>query len=328
VARTGETVGKPVTGELARELLDSPDIVGAYKVAEVVTLTRDGSPVCWPIFPHLERDRIAFSTGYVYPGKARNAQRDPKMAVLFSDPTASGRSDADPFVLVQGRAEVFDEDLQRNTERYVDLIIEKGQRLLALSMRVPQLRQLMVGYLARIWIELIPERTYVWGREERVPVPVRHASIPGSFSAKPGITLGEEVSGWVSRYRRPPVLSYIDATGWPAMTRVRATVARDHIVLSGEIETREGAPAGLTFHRQSNNWVLPSNDAFLIRGHFDARGNLVPERCVGYGGTKDDHGVGSLKVMRMLLVDFRRQLSEKLEKEGRPTPVVRPTPRR
>jgi hypothetical protein len=102
--------------------------VGVYRVAEVVTLARDGSPVGWPLAPELEGDRIVFSTGYVYPAKARNAQRDPRVAVLFSDPTASGRADADPLVLVQGRCEVLDADLQANTEPTSRSTCEAGRR--------------------------------------------------------------------------------------------------------------------------------------------------------------------------------------------------------
>src|SRR5690349_10586527 len=74
-----------------------PEITRAYKVAEFVTVARDGSPVCWPLAPDFERGRLIFSTGYMYPTKARNARRNPQVAALFSDPTASGRSDDDPL---------------------------------------------------------------------------------------------------------------------------------------------------------------------------------------------------------------------------------------
>src|SRR5512147_1116470 len=133
------------------------DILSSYHVAEFVTLARDGSPVCWPLAPDFENGRLIFSTGYVYPTKARNAQRNPRVAALFSDPTASGRSDGDPLVLVQGLARVLDQDLQRNTERYVDQLLQKGPLEFRLMLRTPGLRQLLVGYLARIWIEVMPE---------------------------------------------------------------------------------------------------------------------------------------------------------------------------
>ncbi len=300
------------------------DILSSYRVAEFATLAHDGSPVCWPLAPDFERGRLLFSTGYVYPTKARNARRNPNVAVLFSDPTASGRSDNDPLVLVQGLAEVFDQDLQRNTERYVDQLLRKGPLTFRLMLRTPGLRQIMVGYLARIWIEVTPRQETIWLRGQPPAEQVRIGSRPATFTPGPGVQLPQEIFEWLSRYPRPPVLAYIDETGWPAMTRVQATMKRGYIVLESAIETSEGAPACLTYHRLVGNYL--ANDAFLIRGHFDSAGNLVPEKLVGYGGTHDDRGLGSLKLIRMLL-DFRKQLSLQMGKEARPLPVVRPTPR-
>lgn len=299
------------------------DILSSYRVAEFATLTRDGSPVCWPLAPDFERGRLLFSTGYVYPAKARNAQRNPRVAVLYSDPTATGRSDNDPLLLVQGLAEVFDQDLQQNTERYVDQLLRKGPLPFRLMLGTPGLRQLLVGYLARIWIEVLPQKEYDWRRGQMPPESIRTAIRPVSFSPEPGIELPQEIFEWLPRYTRPPVLAYIDETGWPAMTRVQATLRRDQIAFEREILTSEGAPACLTYHRLIGNYW--ANDAFLIRGHFDAAGKLIPEKLVGFSGTHDDRGLGSLKLMRILL-DFRKQLSIQMEKENRPIPVVRSTP--
>jgi hypothetical protein len=107
------------------------------------------------------------------------------------------------------------------------------------------------------------------------------------------------------------------------MTRVQAKVSREYIAIESDVETSEGAPACLAYHRLVGNYL--GNDAFHIRGHFDSAGRLVPEKVVGYGGTQDDRGLGTLKMVRMLL-DFRRQLRLQLKKEARPLPVVRPTP--
>ncbi len=147
------------------------------------------------------------------------------MAALFSDPTASGRSDDDPLVLVQGLAEVFDQDLQRNTERYVDQLLRKGPLTFRLMLRTPGLRQLMVGYLARIWIEVTPRKNMSGGVSQMPPEPLRIAtallpSHPGRVSSSHRRCL----SG-CQRYPRPPVLAYIDKAGWPAMIRVQAISA-------------------------------------------------------------------------------------------------------
>ena len=297
-------------------------ILRSYRVAEFATLARDGSPVCWPLAPDLKDGYLIFSTGYMYPAKARNAQRNPRVAALFSDPTASGRSDNDPEVLVQGLAEVFDRDLQRNTERYVDQLLQKGPLLFRLMVRTPGIRQLFVGYLARIWIEVTPLHEQAWARGQLPAGPSGIASRPDSFSPGPGIELPQEVIEWLHRYPRPPVLAYIDPDGWPVITRVQATLMRDHIVYEPSIVTNEGAPACLTYHRLIGNYL--ANDSFLIRGHFDNAGRIVPEKIVGFGGSQDDRGLGSVKMLRTLL-GLRKQLSQQLKKEARPLPVVHPT---
>ena len=117
---------------------------------------------------------------------------------------------------------------------------------------------------------------------------LRIASRPASFSPRPGIELPQDVFGWLPRYTRPPVLAYVDMASWPVLIRTQATVRRDHIGIGSDVETSEGAPACLTYHRLVGDHR--ANDAFIIRGHFDERGNLIPEKVVGYGGTKDDRG--------------------------------------
>ena len=304
-------------------VLTRQDIFSSYMVAEFVTLARDGSPVCWPLAPFFEHEQIVFSTGYMFPTKARNAQRNPRVAALFSDPTASGRSDDDPLVLVQGLAEVLDQDIQRNTERYIDLLLQKASLAYRLIVRFPIALKFMAGYLARIFIEVTPEREYVWVRGKIVPESLRTATRPAFFSPKAEIELTQDINQWVRRYARPPVLAYIDAAGLPAITRVQAILQGDHIAITSDIETYEGAPACLTFHRLIGNYQ--ANDAFLIRGHF-ASGCLIPESVVGFNGTNDDRGVGSLKAMRQMM-DWGKRLPAQLAKEGRPMIVPRPSPK-
>lgn len=299
--------------------MDREDIIGSYKLAEFVTLARDGSPVCWPMLPGLERGRVVFSTGYMYPTKARNAQRDPRVAALFSDPSASGRSDDDPLVLVQGRAEVLDADIQRNTERYVDQLMRKTLAF-RLMLSVPWARRAMAGYLARIWIELVPERHHVWARRGGPPPSLRGMGRPASFVPGQAITLPPGLFQWLARYSRPPVLAYLDREGRPAAIRVQAAVRPDRIDVTSGPATIEGAPACLTYHRLIGNYR--GNDAFIIRGHFDAAGGLIPERLVGYGGTADDRGLGSLKLLR-LIRRWGEQLPGRLARQGRPGIVVR-----
>ena len=140
------------------------------------------------------------------------------MSALERNPIAMSLEGAD-FSPEQGIAEVFDEDLQGNTERYVDQHIRMGSPLRPV-LRVPLLRQLLVGYLARIWIEVTPKQEYVWPREGTLPYPLSRTSRPSTFSPGLGIDIPEHVFTWLRRYTRPPVLSYLDAEGWPAAIRV------------------------------------------------------------------------------------------------------------
>lgn len=298
-----------------------PESLKAYRVVELVTLTSNGAPVGWPMLPSIEHGVIAFSTGYVYPSKAINAKRNPNVAVLFSDPTGSGRPDADPLTLVQGTARVFDQDLQRNTERYVDQLLAAAQdNPLPRLLRIGLARNLFVGYLCRIWIEVSPERLFTWERTGS-PAGELQATRPASFTPGPAF-LPAEVGSWLARYTRPPVLSFVTADGRPAVTRVSATHRGDTIEIGGGIPAEVGAPACLTYHRLAGNYR--ANDSFIIRGHLRSTTEFVPEKVVGFIGSQDDRGVGSLKLMRMMY-RWRGQLRRKLVTAGQPMVIVRPT---
>ena len=53
-------------------------------------------------------------------------------------------------------------------------------------LRFPGLRQLLVGYLARIWIEVLPQHEYVWQRGQALPIPLIHCNPPRPFLAGAG----------------------------------------------------------------------------------------------------------------------------------------------
>jgi hypothetical protein len=123
---------------------------------------------------------------------------------------------------------------------------------------------------------------------------------------------------------RSPVQAYIDANGWPAATRVEAALRPDDVEITTDVSPLEGAPGCLTYHRLVGNYW--ANDAFLIRGHFDAAGTLIPQKLVGYGGTADDRGLGWPKLLRSI-TELGKMLPTKLASEGRTSIVPRPTPR-
>lgn len=84
------------------------DIIDRYFTCEFTTLSRDGSPVTWPVSPRLLADgRFLLTTSIGMPQKAFNIRRNPKVSLLFSEPTGSGVA-TPGAVLVQGDATAVD----------------------------------------------------------------------------------------------------------------------------------------------------------------------------------------------------------------------------
>src|SRR5215207_11347943 len=98
---------------------DVQQVFDRFVTTEFTTVDRQGRPITWPLTPYYRPGDpcIDVTTGLGYPKKAHDARANPKVALLFSDPTGSGMEDA-PQVLVQGIAEVDYRDLEANRERY------------------------------------------------------------------------------------------------------------------------------------------------------------------------------------------------------------------
>lgn len=134
------------------------------------SLTRDGRPIAWPVTPYPGTGgTIDVSTGLAYPDKAERARRDPRVALFF---------EGDPVVLVQGRATVRDADLQANTDRYVRESFAKFPDALA---GMPWfLLKRTAWYLARIYVEVTPERVTWWPDGDLTRAPQTWTCQPGT----------------------------------------------------------------------------------------------------------------------------------------------------
>ncbi|WP_345365342.1 pyridoxamine 5'-phosphate oxidase family protein [Actinoallomurus liliacearum] len=76
--------------------------IAAYRTCEFTTLGRDGTPLTWPTAAWRYDDgTFLVTTSLAFAQKALNVRRDGRVALLFSDPTGSGRPDA-PQVFVSG----------------------------------------------------------------------------------------------------------------------------------------------------------------------------------------------------------------------------------
>jgi Pyridoxamine 5'-phosphate oxidase len=266
---------------------------------EYVTVDPAGQPIAWPVTPyfHPEGGCIDLSTGLGYPRKAHNAQRNPHVALLFSDPTGSGLDDP-PMVLVQGTATVDDRDLEANRERYAR---ESAAKLPATrSTRVPQaLRRLADWYFTRIYVHVRPERIYRWPHADPEAEPElldahldevrsghneepeeRHlpsSGGPGRWSARLD-ELGREYA--------TAVLAVVGPDGFPFAVRMPVRADRAARVVRFGADP-VGAPlepglACLTAHAHAPDFTWQRN--FQVRGSLaeeDGRWVLHPHKVVG-----------------------------------------------
>lgn len=84
------------------------DIIDRFFTCEFTTLARDGSPVTWPVSPRLLADgRFLLTTSIGMPQKTFNIRSNPKVSLLFSEPTGSGVAQPGA-VLIQGDATADD----------------------------------------------------------------------------------------------------------------------------------------------------------------------------------------------------------------------------
>jgi general stress protein 26 len=151
-------------------VFDVPAEVGAvvreFRSCELSTLARDGTPVTWPTMPFFEADqrRFLITSSIGLAQKALNIRRDPRVAMLFSNPTGS-RLVSPPQVLIQGDAEA-PEELGRMDERFepmTRLLFERQPVGITLMGAIPgRLRHLADWYCWRVLIYVRPRRIRWW----------------------------------------------------------------------------------------------------------------------------------------------------------------------
>ena len=115
-----------------------------FVTTELTTVDSAGQPITWPVTPYYKQGDpwIDVTTGLGLPKKANDAQANPLVSILFSDPTGSGLKDP-PTVLVQGSAEVDDKNLESNRERYAR---ESAEKLPDAARPPPTLQQFFSWY--------------------------------------------------------------------------------------------------------------------------------------------------------------------------------------
>jgi hypothetical protein len=269
-----------------------------YLTSEFVTVDAAGRPIVWPVTPYYRATEgcIDITTGVGYPKKADDAARNPRVALLFSDPTGSGIADA-PMVLVQGTARVDDNDLDANRERYEREMAEKLPALHALAPAGP-LKRLFSWYYDRIYLHVRPERVFVWpdGSLDAEPtlydahveeVRSGHNEEPEEGHAPPegGMDVWDPRLDRLGRDDTTAVLAIVGPDGFPFALRVpvRADAAA-HVVHIGADPIGapiEAGPACLCAHAHAED--LTWQRSYQVRGDLiEQEGRLVlhPHRVV------------------------------------------------
>jgi hypothetical protein len=302
-----------------------------YLTCEFVTIDAAGRPIVWPVTPYFRADEgcIDVTTGVGYPKKADDAARNPRVALLFSDPTGSGLTDP-PTVLVQGSADVDDRDLEANRERYARESLEKLPALR--KMNPPDaVKRFLSWYYTRIYIHIRPERVYIWrdpGAEPELfdahmeEVRSGHSEEPARFHADPegGATSWHPRLNELGTTYATAVLSIVCPDGFPFAMRVRARAHQADRLIRID-NPPQGAPlqpglACLTAH--AHEAELSSMQNFQVRGDLvlrDGSWALIPHKLIG-GLEAPPSRIALLRANAGKAVRFRRTAKRELARRG------------
>jgi Pyridoxamine 5'-phosphate oxidase len=305
-----------------------------FITTEYTTVDRRGQPISWPVTPYYTRGApcIDVCTGLGYPKKAKDAQLNPKVALLFSDPTGCGMETA-PQVLVQGTAEVDDRDLDANRERYQR---ESATKLPATVKIAPPkaLQRFFDWYYKRIYVHVRPERVYVWAAGDATNEPQLFDAHmeevrSGHDEEPPGQHAGTEGGGMVwderldelgSRYRSA-VLSLVAPDGFPFSVRVPISVDRaaHRIHLGAGIVGLPVQPglACITAHDHHPDFLWQRN--FQVRGDLveeDGNWAVVPHRLIGGFELPPSSTIAKYRVNARKIIRYRKNAKRELRERS------------
>lgn len=271
----------------------------SFLTTEFTTVDRRGQPICWPVTPYYERGGpcIDVTTALGAPKKALDARANPKVALLFSEPTGSGIESA-PQVLVQGTADVDYRDLDANRERYRREAFEKLPGTKKLYPPKP-LQPAFNFYFTRLYVHVRPERVYVWPAGDATREPdlfdAHMEEVRSGHDEEPEGPPAAAEGGspdWDARMDElgelypEAVLSLVAPDGFPFSVRVPISVDRS----ARRVQIGAGAlgvpvhagRACLTAHAHNPDFSWQRN--FQVRGDLveeDGAWGLVPHRVVG-----------------------------------------------
>jgi hypothetical protein len=271
----------------------------AYRTVEFATLTKSGSPVAWPTSGLVRPDgTILLTTSLGYPQKAFNVRRDGRVALLFSNPTASGLPQPEQ-ILVRGEAICPDEVHVRpdgDLGALWELLLERQPH--AQSYLDWPMNLMTDFYYMRLKITVTPTEIV-----ER-PLPVR-----SGVSLMDSGLLGAEVLDTFDSV----VLTAVDEAGAPVLLRttVTATPAGYRVDVPADVPVAAG-PAGLLVHRHDDKlWNLYNAS---VRGELVADEDgwvLKPERLVEPGARHKGGARDQIRILRETRAATKRYLERR-----------------
>lgn len=135
-----------------------------FRTCELSTLARDGTPITWPTLPfwYSAEKRFTITASIGLAQKALNVRRNPRVSLLFSNPTASGLENP-PAVMVQGDAEAPDE-IETSVAGFEEELrkVYPRQPASRLYGNDPLTRRFMDWYFMRLMIHVTPRRILWW----------------------------------------------------------------------------------------------------------------------------------------------------------------------
>jgi hypothetical protein len=157
-----------------------------FRTCELTTFSPGGAPTTWPVSAlyQPEQSRFLFTTSIGFAQKAFNIRRNPRVAMLYSDPTGSGL-ESPPAVLVQGEGAVSGQFVTsvEGLEDYWRETIFGRQPTTGFFSSNFVTRWLMDWNFMRLVIQVTPHRIFWWpgGDFSQPPRRVQAAHVEAAY---------------------------------------------------------------------------------------------------------------------------------------------------
>jgi hypothetical protein len=303
-----------------------------YLTTEYTTIDSRGQPITWPVTPFYSAggECIDVTTGIGYPKKANDARANPKVSLLFSDPTGTHHHNP-PMVLVQGIARIDEEDMQANRQRYTRESLAKLPG--AAESQPPGFMQAWFSwYYTRLYVKVRPERVYVWRNGDWSAEPdlldSHMEEVRSGHDEEPDIDHPTGLPGkpvWDTRMETlgdaydTAVLSLVCPDGFPFSIRVPIDIdrSRRRLLL---MDTPVGVPlqpglACVTAHDHDERFTWQRN--FQVRGDLvedDDGWAIVPHKLVGGFELPPGGVIGRMQLNLRKIRRFRKTAKREMKK--------------